>query len=171
LERTNKPYALRLVWAFGWSFLNNVVMRFSPTTLRLFYLRRFAGIQIGTASNVAMHCFFNGSKVTIGNNSIINRFCVLDGRGGLLIGNNVNVSHYTIFQTLTHDHQRPDFGVIEGPVIIGDYAWIGARALILPGVTVGEGAVVGAGAVVTKSVSPYSIVAGNPARVIGTRFC
>ncbi len=55
------------------------------------------------------------------------------------------------------------------PVVIGDHVWIGARALICPGVTIGEGAVVGAGAVVTRDVAPYAIVAGNPARVIGQR--
>ena len=56
-----------------------------------------------------------------------------------------------------------------GEVIIGDRVWIGYRAIVLPGVTIGEGAVVGAGAVVTRDVSPYTIVAGNPAKVIGER--
>jgi maltose O-acetyltransferase len=54
-------------------------------------------------------------------------------------------------------------------VVIGDHAWIGYRALVLPGVTIGEGGVVAAGAVVTKDVPPYAIVAGNPARVVGQR--
>jgi len=54
-------------------------------------------------------------------------------------------------------------------VVIGDRVWIGYRAIVLPGVTIGEGAVVGAGAVVTKDVEPYEIVAGNPARKIGSR--
>jgi acetyltransferase-like isoleucine patch superfamily enzyme len=54
-------------------------------------------------------------------------------------------------------------------VRIGDYAWLGARALILPGVELGEGAVVGAGSVVTKAVAPYAIVAGSPAKPIGER--
>ena len=56
-----------------------------------------------------------------------------------------------------------------GDVVIGDRVWIGYRAIILPGVSIGEGAVVGAGAVVTKNVEPYAIVAGNPARKIGER--
>jgi acetyltransferase-like isoleucine patch superfamily enzyme len=55
------------------------------------------------------------------------------------------VSHYTLIQTLTHDPQSPDFASAEKPVTIGDHAWIGARALICPGVTIGEGAVVAAG--------------------------
>jgi maltose O-acetyltransferase len=54
-------------------------------------------------------------------------------------------------------------------VRIGDRVWIAYRAIILPGVTIGEGAVVGAGSVVTKDVEPYTIVAGNPARVVNKR--
>jgi acetyltransferase-like isoleucine patch superfamily enzyme len=87
----------------------------------------------------------------------------------LKIGNNVNISSYTLIQTLTHDPQNPDFVCLERPVVIGDYAWIGARAIICPGVTVGEGAVVAAGAVVTKNVPPYTIVGGNPAAYIKDR--
>jgi len=60
--------------------------------------------------------------------------------------------------------------VSKGDVIIGNDVWIGYRAIILSGVKIGDGAVVGAGAVVTKDVEPYSIVAGNPARLVGRRF-
>ncbi len=56
------------------------------------------------------------------------------------------------------------------PVVIEDDVWIGTRAIILPGVRVGAGSIIGAGAVVTKSVPPYSIVAGNPARVVKSRL-
>lgn len=58
---------------------------------------------------------------------------------------------------------------IEEPVIIEDNVWIGSRVTILPGVTIGKGSVIGASAVVTKSVSPYSVVAGNPAKIVKTR--
>jgi maltose O-acetyltransferase len=71
--------------------------------------------------------------------------------------------------TLGHDPQSPDFADRGGAVTIGDRAWIGFRALVLPGVTIGEGAVIAAGAVVTKDVPPYTIVGGNPAREIGQR--
>ena len=54
-------------------------------------------------------------------------------------------------------------------MIIGDYVWIGYRAIVLPGVTIGNGAVVGAGAAVSKDVPPFTIVAGNPAHAIGER--
>lgn len=57
-----------------------------------------------------------------------------------------------------------------GDTIIGDGAWLGMRSLILPGIKIGEGAIVASGAVVTKDVEPYSVVAGNPARVVKYRF-
>ena len=100
---------------------------------------------------------------------MVNRYTYLDGRAPLRIGDNVNISHYTLIQTLTHDPQSPDFVSLEKPVIIEHYVWIGARALICPGVTIGEGAVVAAGAVVTRNVEPYFIVGGNPATFIRQR--
>jgi acetyltransferase-like isoleucine patch superfamily enzyme len=71
--------------------------------------------------------------------------------------------------TLEHDPQSPDFATVGGPVTIEDYAWVGCRVVILPGVCIGKGAVVAAGAVVTKDVPPYAIVGGVPARTIGER--
>lgn len=147
---------------------NNVMMKQWSYRFRHWYWRRL-GLKIGSDSSIAMHCFVTGSRITIGNNTVINRFTYLDGRVPVYIGNNVNISHYTIIQTLTHDPQNPDFVCIEKPVAIMDHAWIGTRAIILPGVTVGEGAVIAAGAVVSKDVAPYTIVAGTPARKIGER--
>lgn len=57
----------------------------------------------------------------------------------------------------------------EKPVVIEDDVWIGSRVIILPGVTIGKGSVIGASAVVSKSVPPYSVVAGNPAKIVKTR--
>ena len=148
---------------------NRIFINFAPYTLRHAFLRKFCGIQIGRDSTVAAGCFLTGNRISIGNNTVINRYTYLDGRGPLYIGNNVNVSHYCLIHTLTHSVQSPDFVCEEKPVAIYDYAWIGARSIILPGVTIGEGSVVGAGAVVTRDVAPYAIVVGNPARRIATR--
>ena len=71
--------------------------------------------------------------------------------------------------TLGHDPQSSTFGDRGGDVIIGDRVWIGYGALVMPGITIGEGAVVAAGAVVTKDVEPFTIVAGVPAKPIGQR--
>ena len=94
---------------------------------------------------------------------------MLDGRAGLTIGNSVNLSTGAWIWTMQHDVNDPQFAATKGAVVIEDYAWISSRTTILPGVTIGKGAVVAAGAVVTKSVAPYEIVGGIPAKKIGER--
>lgn len=148
---------------------NHLFMNWMPYRVRHAFLKRFCNVQIGATSTICSGCFVTGFKIQIGSNTVINRFCYLDGRVMLKIGSNVNISHYTLIQTLTHDPQNADFVCIEGPVTIEDHVWIGARAIILPGVRIGEGAVVAAGAVVTRDVAPYTIVGGNPARLIKQR--
>ncbi len=108
-------------------------------------------------------------KIVIGEHSIIGHYAILDGRCGIHIGENVNLSSGVWIWTLQHDPQAADFGVLGGPVVIEDYAWLSCRTVILPNVRIGRGAVVAAGAVVTKDVPPYAIVGGVPARVIGER--
>ena len=93
----------------------------------------------------------------------------LDGRRGLRFGANVNLGGEVAIFTLQHDVRSESFAAIGGPVTVGDRAWISFRATILPGITIGEGAVVAAGAVVTKDVPPYTMVAGVPAKVIAER--
>jgi acetyltransferase-like isoleucine patch superfamily enzyme len=108
-------------------------------------------------------------KIIIGENSIVGHYCLLDGRRGIEIGRNVNLSSGVWIWTLQHDPMSPDFSTKGGSVIIHDYAWLGARSMVLPGCTIGEGAVVAAGAVVTRSVEPFTIVGGIPAHKIGDR--
>ena len=108
-------------------------------------------------------------RISIGSHTNINKKCVLDGRGSLIIGNNVDIAQETNIWTEQHDYNSPSFKAFVGRVTIEDYVWIASRATILPGVTIGRGAVVACGAVVTKDVAPFSIVAGVPAKVIGIR--
>jgi acetyltransferase-like isoleucine patch superfamily enzyme len=157
------------IGAFGFWLGNHLFMNWMPYPVRHWFLRRFCGVRLGKNSSICMGCFVTGYGVEIGSNTVINRFSYLDGRASLRIGNNVSVSHYTVLQTLTHDAQSPYFEAVPKPVVIHDYVWIGARAMICPGVTVGEGAIVAAGSVVTKDVAPYTIVGGNPARYIKDR--
>lgn len=137
--------------------------------LRHWYLRRVLKISIGPGSSIHMGCFFTGKAISIGKCSIINRNVYLDGRGGLYIGSNVSISPHVYLLTLDHDPQSKDFATKIGPVRIDDYSWIGARATIVPGVSLGKGCVIGAGAVVTKNVAEYVIAAGVPAKPIGQR--
>jgi acetyltransferase-like isoleucine patch superfamily enzyme len=108
-------------------------------------------------------------KLSIGANTTIGHGAVLDARAGLTIGSCVNFSSEVMVWTSQHDYRCQDFSVIRKSVVIEDYAWLGPRTIVLPGVTIGEGAVVGAGAVVTKNVSPYTVVGGVPAKVIASR--
>lgn len=110
-----------------------------------------------------------GQNITIGENTIVGLWCCLDGRSGITIGNHVNISSEVAIWTLQHDHRDPEFGNVGAPVVVGDRAWLSFRSTILPGVTIGEGAVVAAGSVVAKDVAPYTIVGGIPAKVIGQR--
>ena len=113
----------------------------------------------------------NPNGLHIGKGSIIGSNAILDARAGIDIGKNVNFSSNVSIWTLQHDYRDPDFACNPkhyGPVKICDRAWIGPNSIILRNVTIGEGAVVAAGSVVTKDVMPYTIVGGNPARVIGS---
>ncbi|WP_370293279.1 DapH/DapD/GlmU-related protein [Thalassolituus sp.] len=107
----------------------------------------------------------------IGRFSTINRKCLLDSRGGLSIGQYVSVSPDVHFITASHDINSSEFVLTLGSIEVGDYSWIGSRATILPGVTIGKGAVVAAGAVVTRDVGEFEVVAGIPAKCIGRRNC
>jgi len=148
---------------------NHVFLTIAPYPLRHWFLRRYCGVVLGEGATICAGSFVTGYNVRIGAGSVVNRGCYLDGRAALRIGDNVDIAHLVLIQTLTHDPRSPDFAVQARPVAIGDHAWIGARAIVCPGVTIGEGAVVGMGAVVTRDVAPWTIVAGNPARPIGTR--
>lgn len=139
-------------------------------TLRLFYYRKVMGFNIAGGVAVLMDCTFDRTQsVTIGRNTVINQKCRLDNKGSIIIGENVSISQETMILTADHNLDEPEFTGREFEVRIEDYVWIGSRALIMPGVTIGYGAVVAAGALVTKNVAPYSVVAGVPAKVIKTR--
>jgi maltose O-acetyltransferase len=134
-------------------------------------LYRMFGMEFASGARIAPGCWVLGGpgRIRIGAGTVINRGVVLDGRFPLTIGGNVSVSIQTIILTLEHDLADPNFRAVGAPVEIQDRAFLGARSLLLPGVTVGEGAAVAAGAVVTKDVEPYTIVAGVPAKAIGSR--
>lgn len=139
-------------------------------SVRSAYLKVYLA-SLGTGTSVQMGCrFLNGRKVYLGDRNVINFGCLFDGRHYTIkTGADVSIGPEAAILTLGHDPQSPDFVDKGGDVVIGDRAWVAYRAIILPGITIGEGAVVGAGAIVTKDVEPYTIVAGNPATVIGKR--
>lgn len=149
---------------------NHLVAHVPSHWLRLAYYRLVLKAKIGRGSSIFMGAWFDiPGGLLIGTNTSINQKCRLDSRGGLTIGNNVSISAEVCILTAKHDLQSAAFLGITEPVRIGDYVFVGTRAMILPGATLGEGSVVAAGAVVTRDVEPYTIVAGVPAKPIGRR--
>lgn len=150
---------------------NRWVARVPSHHFRLWFYRRWMKFEIGTQSSIFMDAWFDTkSSFKMGKCSTINPKCRLDNRGGLTIGDNVSISNEVCILTADHDPKSANFAGRERPVVIEDYAFIGTRAMILGGVTIGRGAVVAAGAVVSRDVAPQSIVAGVPAREIGKRL-
>ena len=130
------------------------------------------GFSIGRSAFIFMDAWFDTKgegSLFLGDYSVVNQKCRLDNRGGIVIGKYVAIAAEVCILTADHDVKAHDFKGRYGKVSIGDFAFIGTRAMLLPGVTVGRGAAVGAGSVVTKDVPDYTIVAGCPAKPIGTR--
>lgn len=149
---------------------NNIVNRVPSRTFRLFFYRQIMKFEIENNASILMRTIFYGKgNLFIGENSVINDGCRIDNRGKIYIGSNVSISSESFIVSSQHDIQSSDFGTITRETVIGDYVFIGVRSLILPNVTLKEGCVVGAGSIVTKSFDEYSVIAGNPAKIIAIR--
>ena len=114
------------------------------------------------------------SRISLGDNVTINRDCSLYAsymvkNVEIKIGNNVALSPHVKIFAATHDYSEFALPDTAASVTIGDFAWIGGGAIILPGVTIGEGAIVGAGSIVSRDIPPHSVAVGNPALVIKER--
>lgn len=149
-------------------------MLYSVSYVPSCHLRRFIykslGMKMGRNNVFHFGTEIRGiTNIKMGNGCIIGDNALLDGRKGLVFGDNVNLSSNVSIYTLQHDHRDSDFGCIGGKVVVGDRVWLGSNIIILPGVTIGEGAVCCAGCVVTKDVPPYTVVAGIPAKKVNER--
>ncbi len=109
------------------------------------------------------------ANLTIGDNCAIGWRCVLDARGGITIGRNVNISSDVQLITADHDPDARDFRARLAPIAIESRSWLATGVIVLKGVTVHEGAIAAAGATVVGDVDAFTIVGGVPARVIGKR--
>ena len=171
-RHSTKSKVARAVWNVVWLFL------FRPTPprgialfahWRVFLLRLF-GARIGARCRVLSSAkIWQPWLLTMGDDSALDAGVVAYAVDRITIGESAWISQDAFLCCASHDITSPIMELVHAPITIGPQAWIGARAIVLPGVTVGEGAVVAAGAVVTKDVPPWAVVAGNPAREVKKR--
>ena len=160
----------RLVFAIAYLFVGP--HRFGATARHALESVRFrtlrAGLKAcGPATSIQLPvCFVAPDQIEFGDNSSVAAYVHIWGTGGVRIGSRVMIGTHTSISSITHDYRSDAMWktVVTKPVVIEDDVWIGSNAVILPGVTIGRGAVVGAGAVVTHDVAPKAIVIGVPAR-------
>ena len=164
--------------AFGcYSFVENLIMMFMefiPHPVR-FLVFKIILAQLGPDSMIDYKTYFRYPwRIKIGRGVSINRGCEFIGamtaeNGNIMIGDYVTFAPYVRVITGTHDYSFLDLPDKAASVTIEDHVWICTGAIILPGVTIGTGAIIGAGSIVTKDVAPFTICAGNPARLIKKR--
>lgn len=143
---------------------NSVII---PSPIR-YILYRIAGLRIET-KNILSGCTFSSWRARIGHNTFVNQGVYFETSAEIDIGKNCDIGMQAMFCSSTHepgDSSRRAGKPTGKPIKIGDGTWIGARAMILPGVTVGEGCVIAAGSVVTKDCEPNSMYAGVPAKKV-----
>lgn len=177
IERFRRHYSGHLfhIWAeeyIGWftrnlPSLEGMLVRYCLYKLVFKKIKSLARIYSGVY-------FTHTYGIEVGHRFSVNSGAILDGRGGITIGDDVMIGPHTAIYSSGHNFSRPDLPMtsldhIMAPVVIGDDVWIGAHVCIPGGITIGHGAVVAAGAVVTKDVEDNMIVSGVPAQVIGKR--
>lgn len=167
----NRPFsdrAKRAIWTLAWITL----ARFSPRPLhgwRGLVLRAF-GARLGASCHI-----YPGARIWAPWN-LVCADVVTVGDGAeiynpspITLESHAIVSQGAFLCGASHDHGDPTFPMISAPIRIGPYAWIGARAIVRMGTSVGEGAILGLGSVATRDLDPWSIYAGNPARRVAGR--
>ncbi len=156
----------------AWGMARAILFRPTPTPLhawRRLILRVF-GARIG--SRVAVYpsaVVWAPWNLSIDSGATIGGGAILYNVDHITVGQHAVVSQGAHLCTASHDHNSPGFELVTAPIRIEEEAWVAADAFIGPGVTISNAAVVGARAVVVKSIAERAIVAGNPARMIGTR--
>ena len=148
-------------------------MHIPSNYIRIFVLSKFFRLKHGKRVKIARKVkIISPWLIEIGSNTIINSSVLLDGRGKLSIGNNVDIAWFTKIITYQHDYESSNYEAYGVPVSIQDNCCVAVNAMLLPGAVIPEGSVVGAGSIVTKKLDkPNSIYAGIPAKYIRGRNC
>lgn len=172
----NDQWAILLFSLYSYSSnLIESIINFFPQFIRN-RLFRFLFQEYGRNTMIDYKCFFRYPwRIKIGNNVAINRGCKLypsmrSDDGYIILEDNVILGPNVTIFSAGHDYSLLNLPDNSSPVLIGRFAWVGGNTTILPGVTIGEGAIIGAGSVVTKNIPPYKVAVGNPAKVIKSRI-
>ena len=171
----------------------SIALAHLPPSIRIHLLRRWRGcrgilglglrycalraIRATTSPNVSIHedvYILNPQGLTIGRNVSVHPMCYLDAAGTISIGDDVSIAHGVTMMSTTHEYSDTvanikDQPVAPRPTAIENNCWIGAQAVILSGVRIGQGSVIGANSVVTRDIPPGSVAVGSPARIVRVR--
>jgi len=166
--RPGRGLAVQALWfLFGATILRCRIL--PGSTVRRALLRCFgARVGIGAVLKPALRIKFPWF-LTVGEHCWLGEDVWIDNLAPVTLGRNVCISQGAYLCTGNHDWRDPRFGLRTKPIELRDGAWVGARSVICPGVTLGECAIAAAGSVVTKDIPPYEIHAGNPAQFVRTR--
>ena len=150
--------------------LLNCIIRHIPVWTIRRWLYLLLGMKIGHGSRIGIGTVVVApSRIEIGDRTIINEWCHLDGRGSLRIGSDCSISIYSAIISASHSKSSESFEYHEGPVEFGDRVWIGARAVILDGSSIGDEVVISAGSVVKGGCAPSGVYSGIPAKRLAER--
>ena len=160
----------RLKYDLQYIILNEVVNKIPIWSVRRMIYKKF-GLQMGEKSRIGIGTMIIcPQNIKIGCRTVINENCVLDGRGGLVIGHDTSISMFTKILSASHKVNSPQFAYYISKTVIGHRVWTGTAAVILDGTKIGNYAVIGANAVVKGYVRERQIMVGNPAREIKKRI-
>jgi putative colanic acid biosynthesis acetyltransferase WcaF len=166
--QVGRSHAIWALWHFvGFPIVRSNLMpisRVKVAVLRLFGARIGRGVYLKPGIKVKFPWY-----LTLGDHCWIGEDAWIDNLAPVTIGSHVCVSQAAYLCTGNHDWTTPNMKLTRRPIVLGDGSWVGARAIVSPGVTLGIGAVAAAGSVVTKDIPPYEIWAGNPAVYVKSR--
>ena len=161
-----------LLYQLAWFFVGLPLLRSAllPSSSLRVKLLRFFGAEIGHGVVIKPGVRVKYPwRLSIGDDCWLGEDCWIDNLADVRLGNNVCVSQGAYFCTGNHDWTDPSFSLIVKPIVLQDGAWAGAKAVLAPGVTLGECAIASAGSVVTKDIPSFEIHGGNPAAFLKQR--
>jgi len=174
LRKSNTRWTTRIkvkrgLWNCAWILLFRPTPKRIGNPWRLWLLRRFGAVVHGPALIHPSCRILQPWELEIGDGSAVGERVEIYNYAMVSIGAMTVVSQYSYLCTGTHDYTDPHMPLIWKPIKIGAQCWVAAGVFVGPGVSVGDGSVIGAMSVVTRDVSPWTVSAGNPCRIIRAR--